>query len=92
MKKIRKQWQTSKEGSDKILRHNKFGKFWRHKTTGLWWIRDTAGHGGSEFKVYREAKEGLKWIADADEYGDYILSKHKGDIGKFISWKELSGR
>lgn len=57
----------------------------------LWWSKDTAKHGGSQWKVFKETKNGLEWIRDADEYGDFIVGKHKGDIGKFISWKQLKG-
>ncbi len=57
----------------------------RHVTTGLWWSRDTAGHGGSAFKVFTEGSDGtLTWFRDADKYGDFIdpLKKHKGPTGK----------
>ncbi|MBN8627345.1 MAG: hypothetical protein J0M17_17850 [Planctomycetes bacterium] len=59
--------------------------YWRHKTTGLWWSRDTARHGGSAFKVYVETASGrLDFYRDADEYGDFIFNKHKGPIGKVV--------
>jgi RHS repeat-associated protein len=57
----------------------------KHASTGLWWSRDTAGHGGSAFKVYKELPGGtLEWIADADEFGNYISGKHKGPIGRRV--------
>jgi hypothetical protein len=60
--------------------------YFRHRTTGLWWSRDTAGHGGSAFKVYTEDGKGdLIWIADADCYGDFIHGKHKGAIGRIVT-------
>jgi hypothetical protein len=58
--------------------------------TGLWWSRDTAKHGGSEWKVYKETSKGLEHFADADKHGDFLTNKHKGDVGKFIPWRELN--
>lgn len=62
--------------------------YWRHKTTGYWWSKDTAGHGESAFKVYKEDASGnLVWYRDADGYGDFIdpSAKHKGPAGKVIA-------
>jgi hypothetical protein len=59
----------------------------RHSTTGLWWSVDTAGHGGSAFKVFTEGAGGeLNWYRDADEFGDFIdpTKKHKGPKGKKV--------
>ena len=59
--------------------------YYKHITTGLWWSKDTAGHGGSAWKVFTEGKGGnLDWFRDADEYGDFIdpSKKHKGAKGK----------
>ena len=59
----------------------------REKVSGLWWSSDTAGHGGSAFKVFKETSPGtLEWFRDADMYGDFIdpALKHKGEIGKYI--------
>ena len=47
----------------------------------FYWAKDLAGHGGSKYKVYEKRGKKLAWVADADEYGDWIASKHKGDIG-----------
>jgi hypothetical protein len=85
-------WQLTKEGTDKMLGHNKFGTFYRHASTGLWWSYDNAGHGGSVFKVFTANAKGLVHIADADEYGDFITGKHKGAVGLFIPWSELGGK
>ena len=85
-------WEITKAGTDKVLKHRSFGTFSRHKSTGLWWSKDRAGHGQSKWKVYRETSKGLEHVADADEYGDFILNKHKGSVGEFIPWKELSGK
>jgi hypothetical protein len=60
--------------------------YWEHKTTGLWWSSDTAGHGGCAFKVYRMLGRKLVWFRDADQYGDFINPnfKHKGPKGRTI--------
>jgi len=55
--------------------------------TGYWWSRDTAGHGGSVWKVYEEGPgSSFRWIADADEYGDYIVNKWKSPAGMTVKY------
>lgn len=44
----------------------------------------------SSDKVYKETNKGLEWHKDADKYGNFIINKHKSDVGIFIPWKELS--
>lgn len=84
-------WKITQEGTERVVRSDRFGKIYKSESDGLWWARDTAGHGGSEWKVFRESSKGLEWYRDADKYGDFIVGKHKGDVGKFIPWKELAG-
>lgn len=79
----RELWDLTSSMSDntKVIRKR---TYYRHKTTGLWWSRDTAGHGGSAFKVFTESTGGrLLWYRDADQYGDFIdpNKKHKGPKG-----------
>ena len=62
-------------------------KYYKDGQTGLWWSKDTTGHGGSAFKVYRETSTSLEWIADADKHGQFIPAKHKGDTGRSIAKK-----
>src|SRR5262245_22462373 len=50
-----------------------------------------AGHGGSKWKVFEETSGGLKWKADADEFGTFLVGKHKSPVGDLIPWKELNG-
>jgi translation elongation factor EF-4 len=44
--------------------------------------------------VLRNIKVGnaqrVLWHKDADKYGNFIINKHKSDVGIFIPWKELS--
>ncbi len=67
---------------------------WRNKRikrdpdTKLWWSRDMAKHGESEWKVFEETERGLAHFADADKYGDFIIGKHKGPVGQFIPWSQ----
>jgi RHS repeat-associated protein len=79
-------WDLTREMSDAV--RNIGGRmYYRHATTGLWWSRDTAGHGGSAFKVFTEGPGGkLNWFRDADEFGDFIdpAAKHKGPKGKTV--------
>ena len=49
-----------------------------------YWLDDLAGHGtkgASRFKVFKKTGKYLDWIADADEYGNFILGKHKSTVG-----------
>lgn len=85
-------WNLTTEGADKVMTHGRFGTFHRSSSDGLWWAADNAGHGGSAFKVFRESGKGLEWYRDADQFGDFILGKHKGATGQFIPWKEMKGR
>ncbi len=84
-------WKVTKEGTERVVQHDRFGKIFKSESDGLWWAKDNAGHGGSEWKVFRETSKGLEWYRDADKYGDFIVGKHKGDTGKFIPWKEVRG-
>jgi hypothetical protein len=84
-------WSLTSEGASRIMKHRKFGTFFKSKSDGLWWAVDNAGHGGSAFKVFRESGKGLDWIADADRFGDFIVGKHKGPIGQLIPWQHLQG-
>lgn len=67
----------------------RFGRFDKSKHDGSWWSRDIDSHGGSVWKVFKEENDGLHWIADADEFGDFIVGKHKGPTGQFIPWDQL---
>jgi len=75
--------------ADKRIRHKRFGNFYRDPETKLWWSKDRANHGGSEFKVFKEHAKGLEWIFDADGVGNQIVGKHKGPVGLFIPYKDL---
>jgi len=83
-------WKLTKQGSSAVKYHKTFGTLYKSKSDGLWWALDRAGHGGSKFKVFKESKQGLKWYKDADEFGNFITNKHKGDVGKAIPWGQLS--
>lgn len=75
--------------ADKKMRSQRFGNFYRDPESKLWWSKDRAGHGGSVFKVFKEQAKGLEWIFDADAIGNPIITKHKGPVGLFISYKDL---
>lgn len=81
-----------KTGADKKIDYKFNGSTvsaYRDPKTGLWWAKDTTGHADSAFKVFKEAKGGkeLHWVADADEYGNYIVGKHKSSTGTVIKIK-----
>lgn len=83
-------WTITPVGASKVMKHSKFGKFYKSESDGLWWSIDKAGHGDSKWKVFTENKGGLEWLSDADDYGNFIVGKHKGPTGMSISWKELN--
>jgi hypothetical protein len=84
-------WKITEEGTERTMRHDRFGKFYKSKSSGLWWSRDRAGHGRSAWKVFDETSDGLRWKADADQFGDFITGKHKGPTGLEIPWSDLNG-
>jgi hypothetical protein len=77
------------EGASAIKLHPKYGKIYKSPSDGLWWAIDNDTHGGSKFKVFKEIPEGLEWIKDADEFGDFIINKHKEPGGRRILWGHL---
>ncbi len=78
-----------KKRSDKKVRSKRFGNLYRDPATGLWWSRDTAGHGGPHSKVFKKGSTSFEWQYDADLRGLPILAKHKGPIGLSIPFKEV---
>lgn len=84
----RRLWEITKDGTSETKSWGS-RKYYKSRSDGLWWSKDDAGHGNSVWKVYTEDKRGLHWIRDADEYGDFIVGKHKGDAGVFIPRKDL---
>ena len=50
-----------------------------------YWLQDKAGHGNSAFKVFKKSGNKLNWVYDADEFGNFILNKHKGPIGLVLN-------
>jgi hypothetical protein len=89
-KQERRPWTITPDRTDKVMRHPKFGKFSRHDSTQLWWTKDTAGHGGSVWKVFKQEGNQMVHQFDADEFGDMIL-KHKGPVGRSIPLSEFFG-
>lgn len=86
----RKLWTITPHGTKAALQTRSGRKYYQSKADDTWWSKDTAGHGGSAWKVFEQRSDGLHWMADADEYGNYIVNKHKGDVGMFIPNKQLS--
>ena len=68
---------------------SRIGKIEKDPHTELWWSKDKAGHGGSKWKVFEKTKNGLEWVADANEQGDFLQGKHKSDFGRAIPWKDV---
>ncbi|GAA0452872.1 hypothetical protein Ade02nite_00940 [Paractinoplanes deccanensis] len=87
-------WNIDPAKSTAVMRGGPFGAMYYQqvpdsKGNVLWWSPDKADHGGSSWKVFRETATGLEWISDADQNGDFMQNKHKGEKGKFISFKDL---
>jgi hypothetical protein len=74
--KARKFWKLTQEGAVAIKVHKgQYGKFYKSKDE-LWWSDVKGNKHGDTFKVFKETNKGLEWIADADEYGQFIMNKH----------------
>lgn len=67
--------------------NGKLVNLYRDPTEKYWWSKDVTGHGGSFFKVFVKDGNGFRWVADADQYGNFIENKHKGPTGLFIKPK-----
>ena len=87
----RRLWELTSEKAVKVMQGGPFNTKFYKSSDGTWWTPDTAGHGGSKFKVFDETKKSLEWRADADQYGNYIEGKWKGDTGKSIPKSNLRG-
>jgi hypothetical protein len=80
----RKEWQITNPTDTKVIKGRTYLKDGK---TGLWWSRDTAGHGGSAWKVFKQgAGNTLQWIADADAQGNYITGKWKSPVGMTVRY------
>lgn len=92
-KQPRREWSIDESRAERIGKHvrtnEKYYKITSKKGRSSWWSKDTSHHGGSRWKVYKETKKGLEWVADADEFGDF-MDKHKSPVGRFIPWKDLA--
>ena len=72
--------------------HQTFHRFERGNEVDdwRWFSRDRAGHAGVAFKKFTADRRGLTWVADLTADGEIFEEKHKGSVGLFISWTELS--
>jgi hypothetical protein len=86
----RRPWQPTQAGTARVVGSTSYGRYYQSKSDGLWWSRDMSEHGGSAWKVFRETSKGLEWVSDADEFGTFIVNKHKGDVGMLVPWNQLS--
>jgi hypothetical protein len=55
--------------------------------TGLYWSKDVTKHSDSAYKVFERSGKELIWVKDADINGNYILDKHKSEVGKRVRIK-----
>ncbi len=88
--KPRKKWEMLEKNIEETRIHSRSHyRYYKNKVDKLWWSKDATAHGGSQWKVYRETGTTLEWVADADEFGDFIVGKHKGPTGLSIPLDEL---
>ena len=78
-------WDLTRAGASKIMQRGG-NTYYKSASDGLWWVKDTAGHGGSKFLVYREGAKGLEFFKNADQYGNFIVGKFKSAAGAFVPW------
>ena len=50
------------EGADKIIKHTKYGKFYRDPNTRLWWSKDLDHHGGSIWPIGHIGVIFFSWV------------------------------
>lgn len=81
-KVVRGLWRISSKFVDHSFNLGAF-KYMHDTVTDLWWSKDLAGH-NSVWKVYRQVGNELRWEADADEYGTFIVGKHKSMVGLIV--------
>ena len=82
-------WKLTKEKAIAIKVDKEFGRLYKSKSDGLWWaVVKGKGHGDT-FKVFKETEKGLKWIKDVDQFGNFIVNKHKGPRGIFLPYTRL---
>lgn len=67
----------------------KIYRYINKKKQELWYSAGQTGHGESRFKQFKMKEGNLEWEADPDEYGDYMLGKHKGPSGRVMPTKSL---
>ncbi|OQA35361.1 MAG: hypothetical protein BWY54_00612 [Candidatus Dependentiae bacterium ADurb.Bin331] len=67
--------------------NGKLVNLYRDQTEKYWWAKDVTNHGGSYFKVFVKEGKIFKWVADADQYGNFIANKHKSITGMIIKPK-----
>ena len=63
-----------------------------YKFKDYWWSKDVTGYGTngtSAFKVYKQVGKTLVWVADAEQNGQFIEGKHKGEAGKRVDMKKM---
>ena len=80
-----------------IAMHSKYGKFFRDENLGtldgkkLFWSKDTAKHGGSEYKLYVESRSTNEYnlVANIAPDGKIIQNKHQSNEHRVIKKKIL---
>ena len=55
----------------------------------FWLVKDTAGHAGSQYKVYSESGGFLAFECAIDQYGKIMANKHESMAGHRIRMKDL---
>ena len=60
------------------------------KCEKYWYSKDTAGHGGSYVKVYKNRGNTLEFLHAADENLKPISSKHESHAGEIIKKCDLN--
>ena len=77
-------WKLTKAKAIKIKSHRRYGTIYKSKSDGLWWASVKGLGHGDTFKVFKETTKGLEWFKDADEFGNFIVNKHKGPRGLIL--------
>ena len=65
-------------------------KYQGKRNDSVWLVKDTAGHAGACYKVYRERGGSLEFECSIDEYGKVMANKHESMSGHRIKTKDLN--
>ena len=84
-KNTKTEWDIQKYSKGQVKANYKGTRITAQYDGKYYWTKDFSKHGGSAFKVFTKHKNKLYWYRDADKYGNFIVGKHKSNVGMILS-------